>query len=239
MNPMLQVRGVSHGPRTRRRLQAIDFDLMPGERLGLLGVNGAGKSTLLQLLAGVTKPDEGEIRVMGERFDNATARARIGYLPQRLPLYGELTVTENLAWAAMLHGLHNATAHAAIDRALQMVALGDVRHRLAGRLSAGMAQRLALAQALVHQPQILILDEPTAGLDPLQTEQLRELLATLDSAISLVLATHLLDDVQQLCSRVLLLDGGHKRSEHIVAEGTDLLAHLRGSASPPTGANPA
>ena len=117
---------------------------------------------------------------------------------------------------------------------LQQVQLTEYRQRLAGRLSAGMAQRLGLAQALVHKPAILILDEPTAGLDPVQTEQIRELLAGLDADTSIVLATHLLDDVQRLCNRVILLEAGHKKAEHEVTATTDLHGHFQHRATAQT-----
>jgi ABC-2 type transport system ATP-binding protein len=159
--------------------------------------------------------------------DEADLRRHIGFLPQRVPAYGELTVRENLAWAGRLRKLGGTALEQAIDAALQRTQLGDLGARLAGRLSAGMLQRLGLAQALIHDPQILILDEPTAGLDPLHTEQLRDLLRALPDATGVVLATHLLDDVQQLCDRVILLDDGRKVAEHAVDAGTDLLAHFR------------
>lgn len=239
MNPVLHVSNLSHGPARQPRLQAIDFELGRGERLGLLGVNGAGKSTLMQLLAGVMAADSGRILVMGQALsEGSAARRHIGYLPQRLPLYGELSVAENLAWAAMLHGLHGAAAGTAADRVLEQMDLSNVRRRLASRLSTGMAQRLGLAQALIHAPSVLILDEPTAGLDPVQTEQIRALLANLDDDISLVLATHLLDDVRQLCDRVLLLDGGRKHGEHAVDQDADLLAHFRDLAAHGRGTTP-
>jgi len=189
----------------------------------------------MQLLAGVLAPDEGEILVLGQRLDRAGSgpRRHIGFLPQRVPAYPELTVRENLAWAGRLHGLHGAALQTAIDDMLERVQLANVERRLAGRLSAGMAQRLGLAQALLHQPAILILDEPTAGLDPLQTEQIRELLAALPDDISLILATHLLDDVQRLCNRVILLDAGRKTAEHAVTPEIDLLAHFRAQVPPP------
>jgi len=172
---------------------------------------------------------------LGQRLDRAGSgpRRHIGFLPQRVPAYPELTVRENLAWAGRLHGLHGAALQTAIDDMLERVQLANVERRLAGRLSAGMAQRLGLAQALLHQPAILILDEPTAGLDPLQTEQIRELLAALPDDISLILATHLLDDVQRLCNRVILLDAGRKTAEHAVTPEIDLLAHFRAQVPPP------
>ena len=229
MKPLLVAHELCYGPAQRPRLDRLDLQVEAGDRLGLLGVNGAGKSTLLQLLAGCLAPRTGEVRVLGQRLDQAKARVRrhIGFLPQRVPLYPELSVTENLHWAGVLRGMRGPALAAAIDRTLARLDLGPVARRLAGRLSAGMAQRLGLAQAVLHEPDILILDEPTAGLDPLQTEQIRGLLGELAADHSLVLATHLLDDVQRLCDRVILLDAGRKTAEHAVSADTDLLAHFR------------
>jgi ABC-2 type transport system ATP-binding protein len=229
MKPLLLARHLSLGPAQRPRLTDIDLHLEPGDRLALLGVNGAGKSTLMQVLAGILAPDSGEVLILGQRLDRAGPRLRrhIGFLPQQIPCYPELTVTENLQWAGHLRGLEGQPLQTAIDRALRQVQLGEQAARLGGSLSAGMRQRLGLAQAVLHRPDVLILDEPTAGLDPLQTEQIRELLSTLTAACSLVLATHLLDDVQRLCNRVILLDGGRKTAEHAVTPDTDLLTHFR------------
>jgi ABC-2 type transport system ATP-binding protein len=169
---------------------------------------------------------------MGQRLDRAgpALRRHIGFLPQRVPMYPELTVRENLDWAGRLRGLEGSPLHRAIDDVLQRVQLNGFDRRLAGRLSAGMAQRLGLAQAIVHRPDILILDEPTAGLDPLQTEQVRDLVKGLSAETTVILATHLLDDVQQLCNRVILLDEGRKTAEHAVTADTDLLQHFRQQA---------
>lgn len=229
MKPLLHARQLSYGPAQQPRLSHVELQLHAGDRLGLLGVNGAGKSTLMQLLAGVLAPSTGEVLILGGRLDQAGTLLRryIGYLPQRIPAYPELTVSENLAWAGRLRGLTGSTLNAAIGRVLDQVQLRDVGARLAGQLSAGMAQRLGLAQALVHEPQILILDEPTAGLDPLQTEHIRDLLGALPDEISMILATHLLDDVQRLCNRVILLEDGRKKTEHTVTADFDLLAHFR------------
>jgi len=229
MKPVLLARKISHGPGNRPRLSEFDLQLQPGDRLGLLGVNGAGKSTLMQILAGILAPASGEIEIRGNRLDRAgpSLRRHIGFLPQRIPVYPELSVNENLAWAGQLRGLGGEALGNAIDAVLQQVQLGEYRKRLAGRLSAGMTQRLGLAQALVHSPAILILDEPTAGLDPLQTEQIRELVAGLSAETSVILATHLLDDVQRLCNRVILLDAGRKKAEHEVTPELDLLKHFR------------
>lgn len=229
MKPVLLARQISYGPTERPRLSDVDLQLQPGDRLGLLGINGAGKSTLMQLLAGILTPSRGEVEILGQRLDLAgpALRRHIGFLPQRIPVYPELTVQENLAWAGRLRGLKARGLADAIELVLQQVQLSEYGARLAGRLSAGMAQRLGLAQAIVHRPRILILDEPTAGLDPLQTEQIRGLLGGLDAGTSVILATHLLDDVQQLCNRVILLDAGQKKAEHRVTPDIDLLTHFR------------
>jgi len=229
MKPVLLARQISYGNANRPRLSNFDLKLEPGDRLGLLGINGAGKSTLMQLLAGILVPSRGEVEILGQRLDQAgaTLRRHIGFLPQRLPVYPELTVAENLSWAGRLRGLTGKPLTEAIDTILAQVQLSEFSRRLAGRLSAGMAQRLGLAQAMLHQPDILILDEPTAGLDPLQTEQIRALLEQLAADTSMVLATHLLDDVQRLCNRVILLDAGCKKAEHEVTADTDLLMHFR------------
>jgi len=233
MKPVLLARQLSYGNPDRPRLSDFDLQLQPGDRLGLLGINGAGKSTLMQLLAGILAPSRGEVLILGQRLDQAgpALRRHIGFLPQRVPFYPELTVTENLQWAGRLRGLSGQGLIDAIDTVLDQVRLAEFSRRLAGRLSAGMAQRLGLAQALVHRPDILILDEPTAGLDPLQTEQIRGLLGGLGGETSIVLATHLLDDVQQLCNRVILLDAGRKKAEHEVTRDTDLLQHFRQHAA--------
>ncbi|MDJ0741279.1 MAG: ABC transporter ATP-binding protein [Gammaproteobacteria bacterium] len=233
MEPVLRARQLTYGRPAQRRLDAVDLELRGGDRLGLLGINGAGKSTLMQLLAGVLVPDAGSVRVLGHDLhdDRVDPRRHLGFLPQQAPAYGELTVRENLAWAGRLRGLAGAPLGRAVDSALQRTGLGDVADRLAGRLSAGMLQRLGLAQALLHEPRILVLDEPTAGLDPLHTEQLRTLLRALPGETAVVLATHLLDDVQQLCDRVILLDRGRKVAEHAVDADSDLLAHFRGLAT--------
>ena len=228
MESLLHIQKLSHGSGGRARLRNIDLRLDVGDRLALLGSNGAGKSTLLQILSGALSPSSGDVLIRGEQLHqaNSTARARIGYLPQRIAMYPDLNVRENLAWAARLRSMHGTSLETAIDRALEQVQLQEIAKRLASRLSAGMLQRLGLAQAIVHQPDILLLDEPTASLDPLQTSQIRDLIRTLDSNTAVVLATHLLEDVQQLCNRVVVLDAGRKTAEHEVSPDIDLLAHF-------------
>ena len=234
METLLLAHGLSYGNAKAPRLDRVDLELAAGDRLGLLGVNGAGKSTLMQVLAGVLAPRNGEVRIHGQRLDQAgpALRRHIGFLPQPVPVYSELTVSENLGWVGRLQRLRGARLESAIRRVLRDLELESVAERLAGRLSTGMTQRLGLAQAVLHEPEILILDEPTAGLDPFQTEQIRELLGGLSASRSLILATHLLDDVQSLCNRVLLLDSGRKAAEQMVTPETDLLAHFRQPTQP-------
>jgi ABC-2 type transport system ATP-binding protein len=229
MNPLISVRQVCCGTHPRQRLIAVDLEVAAGDRLALLGVNGAGKSTLMEMLAGLLEPDAGEILLDGQSLytTDAGPRRQIGYLPQRIPAYAELTVRENLDIAARLRGLEPSACAEAVDRVIAQTQLGDQADRLAGRLSAGMLQRLGIAQTLVHSPRILILDEPTAGLDPLQANGLRTLLGGLANDVTLLLATHLLDDVTALCDRVALLDTGRKVAEHVVTPELDLVACLR------------
>ncbi len=178
MEPLLRTRQLCLGHPARPRLDKIDLQLERGDRLALLGVNGAGKSTLMMVLAGMLAPRSGRIEIEGLNLADAgsTLRHRIGFLPQRVAAYPELTVSENLAWAGQLQGLRGPRLHAASGKTLEQVGLQEVARRLAGRLSAGMLQRLGLAQAMLHEPEILVLDEPTASLDPLQTAQIRELI---------------------------------------------------------------
>ena len=235
---MLQARNIDFGPPSRRRLHHVGFAIGAGERVAVLGANGAGKTTLLQLLAGACAPTRGDVLVDGRPLHTAGAdtRRRIGYLPQRVPAYPDLSVSENLRWVGRLQGLRGRDLDAAVTRACEALDLADVRDRLAALLSAGMLQRLGLALALVHRPSLVILDEPTAGLDPVQMEQIRALLETRCADATLVLTTHLLDDVSRLCSRLLLLDGGHLVADQRVTPGSDLGALFRASPGPIGGA---
>jgi ABC-2 type transport system ATP-binding protein len=226
MESLLRMRDIWVGDAPRARLQGVDLDLACGDRIGLLGVNGAGKSTLLAVLAGSLSPTRGTIEIDGATT-LAERRRRVGYLPQRVACYPELTVRENLDWVARLHGLRGAAAGQAIGRSLTQTAIDDQANRLAGHLSSGMQQRLGLAQALVASPQVLLLDEPTASLDPVQMEQIRALIRDLPATVSVILATHLFDDVLSVCDRVAIMDAGRKTDEHRVEPGMDLMQHFQ------------
>ncbi len=182
--------------------------------LGLLGVNGAGKSTTLRMIAGVLAPSAGVVRVDGQDLQEhpELARRSIGYLPETAPLHSELTVAEFLSFCARLHGLARGS-DAAVARAIERCGLGDVRHRLIGALSKGFRQRVGLAQAILHEPDLIVLDEPASGLDPVQALRLRELVRGLGADHAVVLSTHVLPDVLACCDRVAILHEGELRHE--------------------------
>ncbi len=200
MDVLLQAQDLRLPP----RLDGLSLSLRRGETLGLLGVNGAGKSSLLMALAGVLPGVRGGLRVAGRPLDRE-ARRRIGWLPQRPPLYPDLSVRENLAFFAGLQGVREP---ARIDQALRRFDLDGLARRLVRQLSGGEHMRLALACVLAHEPDILLLDEPSAGLDPLQTEQLHHLIQRETPRRAVLLASHLLPDIERLCQRALLMHQG-------------------------------
>ncbi len=185
----------------------LSLRLRRGEVVGLLGPNGAGKSTTLRLLAGVLVPEGGRITVQGRVLDRA-ARRHIGYLPEEPPLYPELTVDEQLLLAARLAEIPRRACRAAIARVKARCALDTMGRRLVGRLSKGYRQRVGLAQALLGDPPILLLDEPTVGLDPVQLREVRELVHGLRADHAVLLSTHVLPEAQAVCDRVLILVDG-------------------------------
>ncbi len=199
------------------RLKGLSLTLHRGETLGLLGINGAGKSTALSALAGALPGMRGRIEIAGAPLaDNRALRRHIGWLPQHPPLYPDLSVEENLRFFAGLQ-LGRIPNAAQVKAMLERFGLGPLRRRLAERLSGGERMRLGLACVLAHDPQVLLLDEPTAGLDPLQAEQLRELIRELAAERAVLIATHLLPDVELLCDRALLMHAGEIVAEEPVA----------------------
>jgi ABC-2 type transport system ATP-binding protein len=207
---MLRAQGIvmRYGPRTA--VSEVDLDLRPGEILGLLGPNGAGKTTLLRRLAGLLPGSAGTVDLDGgDPAVDAAARARIGYLPEDPPLYGDDIARQYVAYLAGLSGVPRAKRKAAAAEALERVGAGKLTDRLIGRLSKGQRQRVALAGAIVHRPDVLLLDEPSEGLDPRQMVALRTLLADLKKKASIVFSTHLLAEAQAICDRVVVMDQGH------------------------------
>lgn len=208
--PSLRARNLSRRHGKRMVLEALDLELRPGEVLGLLGPNGAGKSTTMRILTGNLAPDSGGVEICGvDLFEEpVAAKIHLGYLPEIPPLYRELTVTEYLRLAARLHRVPKAGVDAAVAQALQRCDLAEVAKRLIGNLSKGYQQRVGIAQAIVHSPAVIVLDEPTAGLDPLQIREIRALIAELGRSHGVILSTHFLPEAEALCSRVLILHQG-------------------------------
>jgi gliding motility-associated transport system ATP-binding protein len=191
-------------------VRGVDIDLRRGEVLGLLGPNGAGKTTTMQMLTGNLAPSTGSVSICGvDLLDRpAAAKARIGYLPEVPPLYKELTVDEYLQFAARIHRVPHKQAKEAVTRAKRRCGVDVTGDKLIGALSKGYQQRLGIAQAIVHEPDVVILDEPTVGLDPIQIREIRALIRELRDRHSVILSTHILPEVEAVCDRVNILHRG-------------------------------
>jgi ABC-2 type transport system ATP-binding protein len=191
-------------------VQGLDFQLRRGEVLGFLGPNGAGKTTTMQMICGVLAPSEGVVRIGGvDLLENPIeAKRQLGYLPEQPPLYREFTVDEYLRYCAQLRGLRNKPATAAMEEAKERCGLRGNGGRVIGNLSKGYQQRVGIAQAILHRPAVVILDEPTVGLDPIQIREIRELMRELGNEHGVILSTHILPEVQAVCDRVQILHEG-------------------------------
>ena len=198
-------------------VDGISFAVGEGEIVGMLGPNGAGKTTTIRMITGFLPPTAGKVTVAGkDLFESPReARRQVGYLPETVALYNEMRVEEYLAYRARLEGLSRAEAREAIGNAVERCLLTDVRSQILGTLSKGFRQRVGLATAILHRPKVLVLDEPTVGLDPKQIIAIRELIRELGRERTLLLSTHILPEVELLCHRVMIIDKGR-----IVAEGT-------------------
>ncbi|HRD67827.1 MAG TPA: ATP-binding cassette domain-containing protein [Candidatus Competibacter sp.] len=193
-----------------RAVDDVSFTLSKGQVLGFLGPNGAGKSTTMRMLAGVLAPDAGRITISGNDLLDQPRQAKraIGYLPEQPPLYRELTVDEQLRYSAHLHGLGRAASRAAVEQVKERCGLTGVGKRLNGNLSKGYRQRVGIAQAILHEPPVIVLDEPTIGLDPIQLREMRKLIGGLGKNHGVILSTHLLAEVQATCSHVQIMRAG-------------------------------
>lgn len=193
-----------------RAVDGVDVRLERGQVLGLLGPNGAGKTSTLQMICGVLAPTAGRIRIDGIDLLEAPHRAKrvLGYLPERPPLYRDMTVGEYLDFCAALHGVDRGRRAALRRRAAERCGIDGVVHRLIGNLSKGYQQRVGIAQAILHEPAAVVLDEPTVGLDPIQIREIRALIADLGNEHGVILSTHILAEVQAVCSHVQIVHLG-------------------------------
>lgn len=225
---MIDVHNITKRYGHHTAIDRVTFSVAKGEVLAFLGPNGAGKTTTMRILTGFMPATEGTARVAG--FDctdqSLEVKRQIGYLPETPPVYQELTVTEYLTFVGQLRGMTGPNLTSALDQSIERLELGTVRHRLIGNLSRGYRQRVGLAQALLHDPPVLILDEPTVGLDPKQIIEIRELIKSLAGSHSVILSTHILPEATAVCQRVVIINKGR-----IVAEDTpeQLSARLRQS----------
>lgn len=206
----LAARGLTRRFGNRQVIHGVSLELKRGEVLGLLGHNGAGKSTTLQMLTGCLLPDSGSIEICGIDLlrQPVLAKSRLGYLPEIPPLYRELGVDDFLTFAARLRGIRTADVPAALTLARQRCGLEAVGKKTIATLSKGYQQRVGIAQAIIHQPAVVVLDEPTAGLDPAQIRGIRSLIRELGDHGSVMLSTHLLGEVESICDRVEIMHHG-------------------------------
>ena len=188
----------------------VSFNLEKGEILGFLGPNGAGKSTTMQMICGNLAPTSGQIFIDGiDILDQPKeAKRELGYLPETPPVYRDLTTDEFLSYCAKLHRLKRSSIAKAVDYAKERCGLTDVSNRLIGNLSKGYQQRVGIAQAILHSPAVIILDEPTVGLDPIQIREIRELIRELGKEHAIILSTHILPEIQEVCTRVQIIHKG-------------------------------
>ncbi len=189
----------------------VSFSISQGEIVGLLGHNGAGKTTILKMLTGYLEPTEGSITIDGSDIikNRQQVQSNIGYLPENCPVYPDMTVLDYLDYAASLHGVAEKDRNELLIDALTQTALLDRAHQSLATLSRGYRQRTGVAQAILHRPKILVLDEPTNGLDPTQILQMRELIRRLGKEATVIISTHILQEVQAVCDRVIIIKNGH------------------------------
>jgi ABC-2 type transport system ATP-binding protein len=207
-----------YGPRLA--VDGLNFSVKKGEVIGFLGPNGAGKSTTLRMLTGYLLPTAGRVRVGGidASQDPIGARRLIGYMPESVPLYREMRVDEYLRYRAQLKGVPRSQIKQRVDTALGRANIGDVRYRIIGQLSKGYRSRVGLADAVVADPPLLVLDEPTAGLDPNQIRQVRDLVRSMAGEKTVMLSTHILPEVESTCGRVLIINKGRLVGEGVPGE---------------------
>ena len=218
---MIQVENLTKRYAGGEAVRGISFSVEKGEVVGFLGPNGAGKSTTMRMLTGYLPPTDGQIEVAGAKLpqESLLVRQRIGYMPENVPLYPEMRVEEFLEYRGRLKRVTRGEISHRVGLALDQCGLSDVRKKIIGSLSKGYRQRVGLADALVHNPRLLILDEPTAGLDPHQIRSFRELIKELGKDRTILLSTHILSEVEMVCGRAIIINKGK-------IEASDTLANL-------------
>jgi ABC-2 type transport system ATP-binding protein len=214
---MIEVSALSKNYGELAALDNVSFSVEKGQIIGFLGANGAGKSTTMDILCGCIGADHGSAKIAGYDITEQPleAKKRLGYLPDVAPLHDDMIVEEYIEYAARLHKVPKSSLQAQVDSVIEKLALGDVRRRLIGNLSKGYRQRVGLAQALVHDPEVLVLDEPTEGLDPTQIIEIRKLIKSLAGQHTILLSSHILSEVQNTCDKIIIINKGK-----IVTQGT-------------------
>lgn len=207
---MIEARNLQKSYGRVHALSGVSFDVPPGRVTGLLGANGAGKSTTIRIITGYTAPDAGWVRVGGVQASRDPIRVRqhIGYLPESAPTYGEMPVEALLSFRASLHGMRGKARKSAVDKAIDACVLQSVRRRRVGQLSKGYKQRVGLATAILHDPPVLVLDEPSNGLDPGQITETRSLIRRLAEGRTVLVSSHILPEIERTCDRVVILARG-------------------------------
>lgn len=240
---MIEIQGVSKRYGGVEALRNISFTVPDGSILGLLGQNGAGKTTLLNIITGYLAPTEGRVLLGGfdPLLEPQKAKRELGYLPEQPPLYDEMTVEEYLTFAAALRQVRGKAIPAHVREIMQKTGLTEMRERLLGNLSKGFRQRAGLAQALCGDPSVLVLDEPTVGLDPKQITEIRALIRRLGAGRTILFSSHMLGEVRQLCDRVVVLSRGEVKlnvavGQAVAGEGVTLCCRVQGEARKLTGA---
>ncbi len=223
---MIEVRNLTKRYGDLLAIRDISFTAATGQILGFLGPNGAGKTTTMRIITGFMPATAGTVKVAGfDIFDDSyEVRKRIGYLPENPPLYDDMTVTSYLRFVARIRGIAKAELGDAVDRVLHTCGLTEVTERVVGHLSKGFRQRLGLAQALIHNPSVLVLDEPTIGLDPRQIIDIRTLIKELAGQRTVILSTHILPEVAQLCEKVVIINEGQIAVEDTLAKLTQSMS---------------
>jgi ABC-2 type transport system ATP-binding protein len=222
---MIEVSGLTKTYGSVCALQDVTFNVDKGKIVGFLGANGAGKTTTMDIVCGCIGSDQGSVRIGGIDIleDPIEAKRRIGYLPDEPPIYDDMRVSEYIDYAARLNKVPSQDVRKRVDETLERLSLGEVKNRLVGNLSKGFRQRVGLAQAIVHNPDVLVLDEPTEGLDPNQIVHIRELIQQLGGQHTIMLSSHILSEVQNTCDEIIIINKGR-----IIQQGThqELLSSL-------------